>query len=81
MLKQIMVFPCTKQTSHELFTLKAPITIAADGIFGDIFSNFGKKLGQAGDSHEIIMPYLLFFKKQQNLKLSSAENYRWRFMG
>ena len=27
------------------------------------------------------MPNLLFLKKQQNLKLSSAENYRWRFMG
>ena len=27
------------------------------------------------------MPYLLFLKKQQNLKLSSAANYRWRFMG
>ena len=28
-----------------------------------------------------IMPYLLFLKKkkQQNLKLSSAANYRWRF--
>ena len=27
------------------------------------------------------MPYLLFLKKQQNLKLSSAANYRWRFKG
>ena len=25
------------------------------------------------------MPYLLFLKKQQNLKLSSAANCRWRF--
>ena len=25
------------------------------------------------------MPYLLFLKKRQNLKLSSAANYRWRF--
>ena len=24
---------------------------------------------------------LLFLKKRQNLKLSSAANYRWRFMG
>ena len=24
---------------------------------------------------------LLFLEKQQNLKLSSAANYRWRFMG
>ena len=27
------------------------------------------------------MPYLLFFKKQQNLKLSSAANCKWYFMG
>ena len=27
------------------------------------------------------MPYLLFLRMQQNLKLSSAANYRWRFMG
>ena len=27
------------------------------------------------------MPYLLFLKKQQNLKLSSAANYRWHFQG
>ena len=27
------------------------------------------------------VPYLLFLKKQHNLKLSSAANYRWRFMG
>ena len=27
------------------------------------------------------MPYLLFLKNQQNLKLSSAANYRWRLMG
>ena len=27
------------------------------------------------------MPYLLFLKKQQVLKLSSAANYRWRFKG
>ena len=25
------------------------------------------------------MPYLLFLEKQQNLNLSSAANYRWRF--
>ena len=28
-----------------------------------------------------IMPYLLFLKKRQNLKLSSAANCRWLFMG
>ena len=27
------------------------------------------------------MPYLLLLKKWQNLKLSSAANYRWRFKG
>ena len=27
------------------------------------------------------MPYLSFLKKQQHLKLLSAENSRWRFMG
>ena len=27
------------------------------------------------------MPYLLFLKKRQNLQLSSAANYRWRFKG
>ena len=27
------------------------------------------------------MPYLLFFKKQLNLKLSSAANCKWRFKG
>ena len=28
-----------------------------------------------------IMPYLLVLKKRQNLKLSFAANYRWRFKG
>ena len=27
------------------------------------------------------MPYLLFLKKRQNLQLSSAANYMWRFKG
>ena len=30
----------------------------------------------ADHSHEHIMPYLLFLKKRQNLKLSPAVNYR-----
>ena len=34
----------------------------------------------ADDSHEI-KHYLLFLKKQQNLQLSSAANYRWGFKG
>ena len=32
--------------------------------------------------HMSLLKYhLLFLKKQQNLKLSSAANYRWRFKG
>ena len=27
------------------------------------------------------LPYFLFLKKRQNLKLSSAAKYRWRFEG
>ena len=60
---------------------------AADDKFCNIFLNFRKIEGMifhenrlpADDSHEI-MPYLLFLKKRQNLILSSAANYRWRFM-
>ena len=33
------------------------------------------------DSHEYHALLVLFFEKQQNLKLSSAANYRWHFMG
>ena len=33
------------------------------------------------DDSQSIMPYWLFLKKQQNLKLSSAANYRWPFKG
>ena len=35
----------------------------------------------ADDSHEISCLICYFLKKQQNLKLSSAAKYRWRFMG
>ena len=72
-----------------VLTLKAPITTAADDKFCDIFHNFQKKI-----RHDItwdlsagrqfswnIMPYLLFLKKRQSLKLSSAANCRWRFKG
>ena len=70
-------------------TLKAPITPAADNKFCDIFPNFQKKLGMlfhenrllADDSHPISCLICYFLKKQQNLKLSSAANYRWRFKG
>ena len=34
----------------------------------------------ADDSHEISCLFL-FLKKRQNLQLSSAANYRWRFKG
>ena len=57
-------------------TLNAPITTAEDDTFCDIFPNF-QKYRLTVD----IMPYLLFLKKQHNLKLSSAANYRWHFMG
>ena len=63
-----------------MLTLK---TTAADDTFFDIFHNFRKKEGMifheyrlpADDSHEISI-----LKKRQNLKLSSAANYRWCFM-
>ena len=35
----------------------------------------------ADNSHEISCLICFFFKKRQNLKLSSAENYRWGFKG
>ena len=72
-----------------LLTLKAPITIAADDKFCDIFSNFRKRIRydiswESSASRRFswnIIPYLLFLKEWQNLKLSSVANYRWRFMG
>ena len=58
-------------------SLKAPITTAADDtIWNDISweSSAGRRFSWN------IMP-LLLLKKQQHLKLSSAANSRWRFMG
>ena len=55
-------------------SLKAPITTAADDKFCDIFLNFQQFSWN-------FIPYLLFFKKRQNLKLLSAANYRWHFIG
>ena len=49
----------------------AQFTTAAGDKFCDIFADFQKK-----KKVWYIMPYLLFLKKQQNLKLSSAANYR-----
>ena len=34
----------------------------------------------ADDSHEISYLICFFLKKQQNIQLASAANYRWRFM-
>ena len=62
-----------------VLTLKAPITTAADDKFCNIFPSFQQKSSRRFSWN--IMPYLLFLKKQQNLKLSSAANYRWRFKG
>ena len=40
------------------------------------------RLSAADDSHEIsCLILIVIVKKQQNLKLSSAANYRLRFMG
>ena len=52
------------------------ITTAADDKFCDIFSNFRQQT--------ILMKYhplFVIFEKAAKLKLSSAANYRWRFMG
>ena len=65
--------------------LKALITTAADDKFGHIFPNFRKKNKVLYFMRMTILitfiPYLLSLKKQQNLKLSSAANNRWRFLG
>ena len=75
--------------SHGVLTLKAPIKTAADDKFFNVFLNFRKKKGMiihenllpADDSHEIsFLICFVFLKKQRNLKLSSAANYRWHFM-
>ena len=67
-------------------TLIAAITTAADDKFCDIFPNFQKKIRydisweSSARFSWIIMPYLLFLKKRQNLKSSSAANYRWHIL-
>ena len=53
------------------------------------FPNVRTKLGCLDKMSEVnfsqaetlTIPYLLFLKKQQNLKVSSAANCRWRFKG
>ena len=61
---------------------------AAEDKFCDIILNLKKKgmiLNEnclpADNSHEISYLFCYFLKKQQNLKVSSAANCRWRFMG
>ena len=67
-----------------MFTLKAPITTAADDIlkfFFFLFFKENKSWFLADDSHEISR--LVFFdkiKKNEN-KMSSATNFAWRFKG
>ena len=65
-------------------TLKVPITTAADDKFCDIFPNFRKNnvwyFMRIICQQTILMKYHdLFLKMRQNLKLSPAANYRWRF--
>ena len=55
-------------------TQKAPTKTAADDQFCDIFVNYEKIRFECH-------AYLLLLKRLQYLKLSSAANYRWRFMG
>ena len=71
-------------TVQSLLTLLALIMTAADDKFCNIFQIFEKKRYDILCKQMILMNYhalLLFLKKQQNLKLLSAANYRWRFMG
>ena len=71
------------------FTNKAPITTAADDKFCYIFPIFPitecmifhENRLPADDSQKISCLIGYFLKKQINLKVSSAANYRWRFMG
>ena len=67
-------------------TLKAPMATAADYKFCNSFPKFWKNkvryFMRIVCQQTILMKYhALFLKKQQNLKLSSAANYTWRFMG
>ena len=72
-------------------TLKVPIMTAADSKFSNIFPNLKKNRdnisweSSAGRRFSCrrfswnIIPIFYFWKKRQNLKLSSAANDRWRF--
>ena len=62
---------------YSSLTLKERLTIAADDKFWDIFPNFRKKIRyeiswELSASRQFswnIMPYMLFLKKRQNLKI------------
>ena len=83
------IFLLENQDLCPFLTLKAPISTAADDKFLDIYPKFSKKImydisWESSASRPFswnIMPNLLFLKKRQNFKLSSAANYRWRFKG
>ena len=69
-------------------TLKAPIKTAADDKFCNIFPIFRKNkvryFKRIVCQQTILLKYHALFvilKNGQNLKLSSATNYRWRFKG
>ena len=66
------------------FTLKALITTAADDKFCNVFPNFQQNKERyflrIVCQPTILMKYralIVILKKRQNLKLSSAANYRW----
>ena len=87
LLDLLKKFPEMNEESRYL-NLKGPITTAADDKFFNIFLNFRKNkityFMRIVCQQTILMniiPYLLFLKKRQNVKLLSAANYRWRFMG
>ena len=58
----------------------SPSGSAHAGLF-PVFSSKSKSVWLVDKSREISYLNLLILKKQRNLKLSSAENYKWCFMG
>ena len=83
----LIVITCIQLESCRLtgLTLKAPITTAADDKVCEIFTSFRQKIWyfmRIACQQTILINYhalFVIFEKQQNLKLSSAANYRWRF--
>ena len=79
--------PKSHVLAHRFSTLKGPIQLQQTKIL-PIFPIFEKirydiswEWSASRRFSWNIMPYLLFLKKQQNSKLSSAANDRWRFKG